>query len=249
MDKIVDAIRENINHVQENIIRAAQRAGRAADQVKLVIVTKGQPVEKIQAVISAGGRIFGENYPQESLPKIQSIQNQEISWHMIGHLQSRKIPIICEYFSMLHSLDSASLAEKLDRKLAEVKKILPVLLEFNVGGEESKSGWHVQKDASSWEQFLPEVDKILACKHLQVRGIMSMPPIGPTAEDSRDYFIQTRNLRDYFARQFPNVGWDQLSMGTSFDYEVAIEEGSTFVRIGTAIVGPRVEKLLVDQEN
>lgn len=232
-------IRENIAQVTERIASAARTAGRSAQDVRLVVVTKAQPVEILRAAVEAGAKILGENYPQESQPKIEALGRMEgVEWHMIGHLQSRKAPIVAQYFDALQSLDSLSLAEKLDRRLAEVNRVLPVLLEFNVGGEESKYGWNVT-DEASLEHVLPEIEAILRLPNLRVRGLMTMPPLYGDPLQTRPFFERLRLLGDSLGRRFGAEHFRELSMGTSADYEVAVQEGATLVRVGTAILGPR----------
>jgi len=238
-----DQIRANLERVREEIELAARGAERPADAVRLIVVTKAQPLEKIVAAYEAGARQFGENYPEETLHKIESSRHLAgIEWHMIGHLQSRKAKIVAQHFHMLHSLDSLSLAQKLERLLAEAGRVLPVLIEVNVGGEETKSGYAAW-DEAHWEAMLPEIEAILALEHLQVRGLMTMPPYLEDADQVRPYFQRTRALRDFLKERFPLANWDELSMGTSVDFRVAIEEGATYVRVGTAIVGPRPPKV------
>lgn len=235
-------IQNNLAQVTEKIEIAAHGAGRNPDEVKLVVVSKGQPLVVIQAAIAAGVRLFGENYPEETVAKIQGTANDEIEWHMIGHLQSRKARLVCDHFKYMHSLDSLHLAEKLERILTESGRILPVLLEFNVGTEVSKSGWQAD-DAESWPGLLPEIEAILKLVHLEVRGLMTMPPLTATPDQARVYFKRLAALRDYLRKSFPEQIWDELSMGTSSDFEAAIQEGATFVRIGTSILGPRPNKV------
>jgi pyridoxal phosphate enzyme (YggS family) len=207
--------------------------------VELVVVTKTQPLEVVRAAIEAGVKTLGENYPEEGVMKIQSLHEfSAVEWHMIGHVQSRKAQMVPGNFNLLHSLDSLKLAKRLDRFCGEAGTTLPVLLEFNVGGEESKSGW-LAGDESRWSSLLEEVGAVISLPHLQVRGLMTMPPLGLTAEDSRPYFQRLRRLQEYLAAQFPAASFSELSMGTSGDYETAVGEGATMVRIGTAIVGAR----------
>jgi pyridoxal phosphate enzyme (YggS family) len=239
MSDLSATIRENYQRVLDQIAEAARRSGRAAKDVRLVVVTKTQTLETVQAAIEAGVRILGENYPEEGVMKIQSLAAQSgVEWHMIGHVQSRKARLVTDHFALLHSLDSLKLARRLDRFAAEGNRILPVLLELNVGGEESKSGWDLSDDAR-WESFLPEVNELLALPSLRVQGLMTMPPLEIDLEDSRHYFQRLRSLRDRLAARFPQADWHELSMGTSTDFQVAVEEGATLVRVGTAIVGAR----------
>ncbi|MBK7449188.1 MAG: YggS family pyridoxal phosphate-dependent enzyme [Anaerolineales bacterium] len=239
MNELVNSIRERFLVTQDKIASAAKRSGRSLDAVKLVVVTKSQPVEVAQAAIEAGAVFLGENYAEEGVTKIQLLQNYSaVEWHMIGHVQSRKAPLVAGHFNFMHSLDSLKLAKKLDRFCGEAGRILPVLLEMNVGGEDSKGGWEAS-DETRWAELTGEISEILTMPNLQVRGLMSMPPIGNAAESSRPYFQKVKRLQDFLLKQLPQAELSELSMGTSSDYEVAVEEGATYVRVGTAIVGPR----------
>jgi len=180
--------------------------------------------------------------------KIQSLSGESgVEWHMIGHVQSRKARLVADHFALLHSLDSLKLAQRLNRFAAEHDHILPVLLEFNVGSEESKFGWNAS-DKSQWDAFLPEIASLLDLPNLRVHGLMTMPPLGMEPEDSRRFFQRLRQLRDHLAVQFHKTDWRELSMGTSADYGVAVEEGATLVRVGTAIVGARNYKSDAERE-
>ena len=239
MPDLVSSIRENYQSTLDRIATAARKSNRDPEDVRLVVVTKPQPIEVVQAAIEAGARILGENYPEEAVTKIQSLTAQSaVEWHMIGHVQSRKARLVADHFALLHSLDSVKLAQRLDRFAAEQNHVLPVLLEFNVGGEESKAGWDAS-DESKWEGLLPEIASIFELSHLRVRGLMTMPPLETNPEDVRRFFERLRSLRDYLSAQYSHVDWRELSMGTSADYAVAVEEGATLVRVGTAIVGAR----------
>jgi pyridoxal phosphate enzyme (YggS family) len=239
MAELVAAIRERYLHTLDQIKTAARRAGRDPHEIRLVVVTKSQPLEVVRAALEAGVSILGENYPEEGVMKIQSLPGQSgVEWHMIGHVQSRKARLVAEHFALLHSLDSLKIAGRLDRFAAQEKRVLPILLEFNVGGEESKSGWDAS-DASGWDLLLPEIESVLDLPNLRVRGLMTMPPLEANPEDARRYFQSLRRLRDHLVMTFPQTDWRELSMGTSADYPVAVEEGATLVRVGTAIVGAR----------
>ena len=239
MTDLVDTIRENYQHVLDQIATAARKANRNPDEIRLVVVTKTQPMEIVQAAMEAGVGILGESYPDEGVMKIQSLPEKTgVEWHMIGHVQSRKARLVADHFALLHSLDSLKLAQRLDRFAAEKDRSLPVLLEFNVGGEASKSGWDASEE-SQWDMLSAEVSSILELAHLHVMGLMTMPPLETNPDDTRRYFERLRSLRDHFASQFPEADWHELSMGTSADYTVAVEEGATLVRVGTAIVGAR----------
>ena len=239
MNSLTVSIRERYLQTLDQISIAAQKSNRKPEDIRLVVVTKSQPVEVAQAAIEAGVRILGENYPEEGVTKIQSLREQSgVEWHMIGHVQSRKARLVVDHFALLHSLHSLKLAQRLNRFAMESNRILLVLLEFNVGGEESKSGWEAS-DESKWEALLPDVQSILELPKLSVRGLMTMPPLGMDPEESRRFFLRLRLLRDHLAKHFPQADWRELSMGTSTDYAVAVEEGATLVRVGTAIVGAR----------
>lgn len=239
MPDLVDTIRENHQRILDRIVAAARTSDRTPDAVRLVVVTKTQPLEIVEAAIEAGVRIFGENYPEEGVQKIEALSAQSgVEWHMIGHVQSRKARLVADHFALLHSLDSLKLAHRLDRFSAERQRLLPVLLEFNTGGEESKSGWNAF-DESRWNEFLPEIAQLLDLPNLRVHGLMTMPPLGTDPEESRRFFRRLRRLRDHLAAQFPQADWSELSMGTSADFAVAVEEGATLVRVGTAIIGAR----------
>jgi pyridoxal phosphate enzyme (YggS family) len=161
----------------------------------------------------------------------------DVEWHMIGHVQSRKAKLVAGHFNLIHSLDSLKLAAHFDRLAAGIGKRIPVLLEFNVGGEESKFGWTAQ-DESTWPDLIPQLSPVLDMVNMDVRGLMAMPPIGESAEASRPFFQKLRRLKDFLNKNF-SANLSELSMGTSADYEVAVQEGATLVRVGTAIVGTR----------
>lgn len=204
-----------------------------------MVVTKSQPLEVVQAALDAGVKILGENYPEEGVMKIQSLPaGYAVEWHIIGHVQSRKAKLVTGHFNLVHSLDSLKLAERLNRFSAEAGRRLPVLLEFNIGGEETKYGWPA-RDQAGWNGLLQPITRLLELPNLEVRGLMAMPPIGESAEASRPFFEQMRRLQSFLRQRLPQGDWSELSMGTSADYEVAVQEGATLVRVGTAIVGPR----------
>jgi PLP dependent protein len=242
MTDLVSSIRERYEYTLDQIAGVARKSSRDLGEIRLVVVTKSQPLEIVRAVIEAGVRILGENYPEEGVAKIRAIPPQSgVEWHMIGHVQSRKARLVPDHFALLHSLDSLKLAQRLDRFAADSGRTLPALLEFNVGGEESKFGWDAS-DETRWDALLPEIAGMLDLPNLRVQGLMTMPPLGTEPEDSRRFFQRLRLLRDHLAAQFPQADWRELSMGTSADYTVAVEEGATLVRVGTAIVGERKPK-------
>jgi pyridoxal phosphate enzyme (YggS family) len=230
------SIAENIARVRERIVVAAKRVGRNPDSVTLMAVSKTVDQERIHQASVAGIRLFGENRVQEfeqKFPDADSRRNAE--WHLIGHLQTNKARKAVEIFDAVDSVDSLRLAEKLDHAAASSANKLPVLIEINVGGEESKSG--VPLDSPRLADLLQGVGRL---EHLQVRGLMAVPPFAENPEATRLYFRLLRDLRDSVAqRKLPGIQMDVLSMGMSHDFEVAIEEGSTCVRVGTAIFGER----------
>ena len=239
MEALVTQIRERYLQTLERIAAAARASSRDPASVRLVVVTKAQPLEVVQAAVQAGARLFGENYPEESVSKILSFGPETgVEWHMIGHVQSRKARLVIEHFDLLQSLDSLKLAERLDRMAPEVGRVLPVMLEFNVGGEESKYGWPAGQE-KDWPVLYADIEAILGLQNLEIRGLMTMPPLETDPEAARVYFRTLRRLRDHLAARYPQADWRELSMGTSADYEVAVQEAATLVRIGTAILGSR----------
>jgi len=242
METLATQIRERYESTLERIASAAQASGRNPDSVRLVVVTKAQPLEVVQAAVEAGAHLLGENYPEESVSKISFFGHESgVEWHMIGHVQSRKARLVIDHFDLLQSLDSLKLAKRLDRMALEADRVLPVMLEINVGGEESKYGWTARSE-SDWPALYPVIDSILELKNLEVRGLMTMPPLETDPENARVYFRTLRLLRDHLASRYAQTDWRELSMGTSADYQVAVQEGATLVRIGTAIVGPRPDR-------
>lgn len=230
------AIAQNIEVVRERMQRAARRASRGLEDIALMAVSKTHPAELICDAYAAGLRLFGENRVQEFASKAESlIELKEASWHMIGHLQTNKAGKAAELFGAIDSVDSVKLAEKLDAAARGLGKKLSVLIEVNVGGEAAKSG--VAADSRELEELLLAAPRFEA---LEFRGLMTVPPFTDDSEQARPFFRKLRTLRDAIAaRHLPDVGIDQLSMGMSHDFEIAIEEGSTCVRVGTAIFGER----------
>jgi pyridoxal phosphate enzyme (YggS family) len=239
MDKaLVFAIRERYQRALGQIAEAAHRSGRGAGAVRLITVTKMQPVEVLQAALEAGVTVFGENYAEEAVQKISALKNSGVEWHMIGHVQSRKAGLVAANFSMLHSLDSLKLAERLDRFCAGQGRTLPVLVEVNVSGEESKYGFPAW-DERTWPDLEPALTALTGLPHLRVRGLMTMPPYFDDPERTRPFFQRMRRLQKYLVAHLPALDWTELSMGTSADFIAAVEEGATYVRVGQAILGPR----------
>ena len=236
---LVGSIRERYEGALGAISAAARRSGRDASSIRLVVVTKLQPVETIQAAVEAGARILGENYAEEAAEKIKELGVQSgVEWHMIGHVQSRKAPLVVQHFGLVHSLDSLHLAQRLDRAASQAGRRLAVLLEMNVSGEASKHGWQAA-DEAAWPSILPEINQVVSLPNLRIRGLMTMPPLSADPDGARTYFQKLRRLRDLLVQRVPQADWTELSMGTSADFEVAVEEGATLVRVGQAILGPR----------
>lgn len=233
---VLMSISENIAKVRKQLAEAAKRAGRQPDDVALMAVTKTHPPDRIREAHAAGLRLFGENRVQEFGVKASALANLAgAEWHMIGHLQTNKAAKAAELFSAVDSVDSVKLAEKLDAAARTLGKKLSVLIEINVGGEAAKSG--LAPDSRELEELL------LAASHLEsleFRGLMTVPPFTDDPEQARPYFRKLRELRDAItARELPAVDMRTLSMGMSHDFQIAIEEGSTCVRVGTAIFGER----------
>lgn len=230
------SIAENINRLRDRIAAAAHRGGRNPEEIALMAVTKTFSPQSIREAYAAGLRLFGENRVQEFAGKAGELHALDgAEWHMIGHLQTNKAAKAVELFSGVDSVDSLKLAEKLNATAQKLGKKLAVLIEINVGGEEAKSG--IAEDS-------PELQKILesasALASLRIQGLMTIPPFSEDAEGARPYFRKLRDLRDRIAaRKAPGVAMHILSMGMSHDFEAAIEEGSTCVRVGTAIFGER----------
>jgi len=225
-----DGVAANLERVLSNVAEAAAKAGRNRDDVQLIAVSKKQDAEKVRAVFDAGQPIFGESRVQEARAKIPLLPSAA-RWHFVGHLQKNKIRHALPLFELFHSVDSLALAQDLER-IAEEEGLRPrVLLEVNVAGEASKIGFG---PAALREQL----EELLLLVKLNIEGLMIIPPLAPDPEQSRQYFVMLRELRDEVEREF-DLKLPELSMGMSNDYGVAIEEGATFVRVGTAIFGAR----------
>jgi pyridoxal phosphate enzyme (YggS family) len=236
----MNGLEVNLLSVQERIAAAAARAGRDPDEITLVAVTKTQSPTLIRAAYHLGLRHFGENRVEEAETKISEL-SEDIVWHMIGHIQSRKAKRVPPVFEMVHSVDSVKLARRLDRACEDRPRPLPVLLECNVSGEEAKYGFQADRwkqDDAQRRALLSDVEKILELPNLHVQGLMTMAPIVLDPEQARPVFIRLRQLRDELVAAFDQADWRHLSMGMTDDFEVAIEEGATLVRVGRAIFDP-----------
>jgi len=222
-------ITDNLERVREGIERAARRAGRDPKEVSLVAVSKTVEVERIREAIEAGVTILGENYVQEAQKKIEQI-GKAVSWHFIGHLQSNKAKYAVNLFEAIHSLDSIPLAEELNRRAEKADRKIPVMIEVNLSGEPTKFG-------TEEERVFGIAKKVLDLGNLSLDGLMTMPPYFDDPEMNRPFFERLRVLKDKMAKE--GIPMKELSMGMSNDFEVAIEEGATYVRVGTAIFGAR----------
>jgi pyridoxal phosphate enzyme (YggS family) len=230
------SVAQNVETVTERIRAAVRRAGRSSNDVTLMAVSKTQPPECIREAYDVGLRLFGENRVQEFAGKAGLLGDlHDAEWHMIGHLQTNKAAKTAELFCSVDSVDSLKLAEKLSAAAEKMGKKLDVLIEINVGGEAAKSG--TAPNSQELEELLVAAPRLDA---LVFRGLMTVPPFTDDPEGARPYFRKLRELRDTIAaRKLPAIAMDQLSMGMSHDFEIAIEEGSTCVRVGTAIFGER----------
>jgi PLP dependent protein len=226
----MEAIADNLERVRNEIAQAAARTSRSVDEIALVAASKKQDAEKIRAAEEAGQFLFGESRVQEARAKIPLLPSR-LHWHFIGHLQKNKIRYALPLFELFHGIDSLALAEDMDR-IAEEEGIRPrILLEANVSGEASKHGFPP-------DELRRDLETALSLGRLSIEGLMTIPPLAPEADASRRYFVALRELRDELEANF-NVKLPQLSMGMSHDFAVAIEEGATLVRLGTAIFGRR----------
>jgi hypothetical protein len=228
----LSSIRENISQIKARIAAAAERAGRSVDSVRLVAVSKTRPVEAILEAIDAGVTDIGENRVQEASGKYEQI-NRPVRWHLVGHLQTNKVKQALRIFHLIHSVDSLRLLDAIDRGSAQLNRQTEVLIQVNASGETSKFGLEP-------DEALDFMEKAVAYKHVNIRGLMTIGAFLPNPEDVRPAFVLLRQLRDKIAaQQFPGVEMKYLSMGMTNDFEAAIEEGANLVRIGTAIFGER----------
>jgi pyridoxal phosphate enzyme (YggS family) len=228
-------ISDNLARVRERIETAARRCGRDPLKVRLVAVSKTVLAEKVRQAIEAGVKILGENYVQEAQKKIE-VLGHNVAWHFIGHLQTNKTKVAVRLFDLIHSVDSLNLAQELNRQAQEQGKVLPVLLQVNLSGETTKFG--------AREKEISEImEKLSTMEGLLVKGLMTMPPYFEDPEASRPYYVELRKLIERLGRlKLSRISIEELSMGMSNDFEVAVEEGATLVRVGTAIFGPRPPK-------
>jgi len=225
-------IRVNINKIMQKIAAAAKRCNRSPDTVKLLAVTKTVPPQIIEQAIGAGLKAFGENYVQEAREKIARIQ-ERVQWHMIGHLQTNKAKYVVNLFDYIHSVDRLELAREIDRRAEMAGRQINILIEVNISGESSKSGIRAS-------EAIELIKNVSMMRNLSVRGLMTMAPYSDNPENSRPYFAALKDLQQKIIQEgIAGIQMDELSMGMTDDFEVAIEEGATMVRIGRAIFGER----------
>jgi hypothetical protein len=231
---MADEIKTNILNIRERIVTAATRAGRDSGTIQLMAVSKTVEPDRIRQALDAGITLLGENYVQEAREKIPAVGRPAV-WHMIGHLQTNKVKYVVNLFDWIHSVDRLELARELDKRAGQNNRKLNALIEVNVSGEASKNGAVPQ-------QVLELVRQISILPNLSVRGLMTMPPYSDDPENSRPYFIALRRLRDEIvSAAVPGISMTELSMGMTDDFEVAIEEGTTIIRVGRAIFGDRIK--------
>lgn len=238
-ENLVGQIKQRYDLVIERVRAASYRARRDPEQIKIVVVTKTHPVDVLRAALSAGIEKFGENYAQEAAAKMDLIGEEAgLEWHMIGHIQSRKAELVSQRFQMVHSLDSVKIAERLDRYAAQEGRTIPVLLECNASGEATKFGWQIDQEHLS-SAVMDDFAQVLELPYLRVQGLMTMAPYAQDPEFARPYFRKLCQFQHILKSQLPASNWEELSMGMSGDFEVAVEEGATYLRIGQAILGAR----------
>lgn len=226
------SVKANVLAIRQNMAEAARKAGRVPEDIRLMAVSKTVDDQRITTAIEAGVDMIGENYIQEAKRKIE-LMGHPIEWHFIGHLQTNKVKYAVKLFDMIHSIDRIELAQELDKRSGNFGKISKILIEVNVSGEPSKSG-------VALDQALPLIIAVSRFQNLSIQGLMTMPPWFDNPEDARPYFVALRELRErIITERIDHVQMKELSMGMSGDYQVAVEEGSTIVRIGTAIFGKR----------
>jgi pyridoxal phosphate enzyme (YggS family) len=225
-------LKNRLENVNDRINKAALKCGRDPENIYLVAVSKTIPANRVKEAIELGVTILGENYVQEARDKFNVLGTYPVSWHFIGHLQTNKAKYAVRLFDLIHSVDTLKLARELDKQAKKVNKFQDILIQINVSKEPSKSGSDIENAANL-------IKDIVHLENVSLKGFMAMPPFFNNPEKARPYFIALRNLRDQIQKTLPGVALNELSMGMTGDFEVAIEEGATFVRIGTAIFGER----------
>ena len=231
VSRLVPLMAERLRGVRERMAAAARRSGRAADAVRLVAVSKFHPAVAVAAAAACGQRVFGENYVQEALAKQDQLRDSDLEWHSIGHVQSNKAGDVAGRFALIHALDSLKLAGALNRRMTQMRRAQDVLIQVNIGAEPQKAG--------VLPADLPGLaEAVAALPGLRLRGLMCLPPFFDDAEAARPFFVRLRELRDGLRSRL-DLELPELSMGMSGDFEQAVEEGATLVRVGTTLFGPR----------
>ena len=242
MDNTLATIQANYEAVKSRVNRAAGKAGRNPEDVLVLAVTKLQSNQTIQAAYDAGLRHFGESYVEEALETMEGLsQLQDAQWEMVGHIQSRKAKFAANTFKRIHSLGSLKLARLLNKHRDPKMGRLEVLLQINLSGEDSKQGLEAT-DKNAWPEVLALAQEINELENLELTGLMTMPPLFPDPEDNRPYFKLLCEMRAYLNEKDSRLNLKELSMGTSYDFDVAIEEGATIVRLGSVLLGERLLK-------
>jgi pyridoxal phosphate enzyme (YggS family) len=232
------AIEANLRSIHERIAEAALRSGRPPEAVRLVAITKSHPEQAVRAAFECGQRDFGENRVEEAQPKQAALDDLSgIRWHMVGKIQSRKARDVAGHFAYVHSVDRMKIARRLNQYQAGVGESLHVLLEINASGEDTKAGWYLP-EGLDWAEFMADFQQILSLPHLHVGGLMTMAALGASDQAVRGMFARLREIRDQLELQL-NCELPELSMGMSDDFEIAVEQGATMVRVGRAIFTPK----------
>ena len=229
----MSSIKDNLDKINKQIIETARFCGRRPEKIRLIAVSKRKSVEAIMEGIKAGAKHFGENYIQEAIDKIDKIGKNSACWHFIGHLQSNKVKFAVKYFDYIHTVDTIKLAREIDKQARKINKIQKILVQVNIGEEDTKSG-------TSIEDTIQLITQISTYTNMAVKGLMCIPPYFSDPDQARIYFQQLVRIKEKILNQkFETVSMEHLSMGMSNDFKVAIEEGSTMIRIGTSIFGSR----------
>ena len=229
----MSSIKDNLDKINKQIIETAKSCGRRPEKIRLIAVSKRKNLEAIMEGIKAGAKHFGENYIQEAIDKIDKIGKDSARWHFIGHLQSNKAKFAVKYFDYIHTVDTIKLAREIDKQARKINKIQKILVQVNIGEEDTKSG-------TSIEDTIQLITQISTYTNMAVKGLMCIPPYFSDPDQARIYFQQLVRIKEKILNQkFETVSMEHLSMGMSNDFKVAIEEGSTMIRIGTSIFGSR----------
>lgn len=230
--EVEEILLRNLDYVRERIALACSKVGRKPEDIRILGASKKQSPEKIRFLYNHGITLFGENYVQEAEEKITALEDLSIEWHFIGRLQTNKVKRAIRLFHMIETVDRKELAFELEKRLSRENKVMPILIEVNIGGEPTKGGIRVEE----LESFCEVIQQL---KHLEVRGLMCLPPLEEDPNQVRPYFVKMRELFEKF-KPFFGESFRELSMGTSHDFEVAIEEGATIIRLGSILFGPRL---------